>query len=180
MPEMLRVRRPLYPIFVTVVAAGALALTGCGDGAQQVPATGEETGETAASWSDPDAPEGISVGDGRLFLPAVAGNPGAVYFTIRNAGDAPLSIASAAITGAGKAMLHETVSEDGRARMRNVDTIDVPAGGEVRMAPGGLHVMAMDLSEALEEGAETEVTLTFSSGDKVSFPSTIMASGGAD
>lgn len=151
----------------------ALALAACGGG-QEAP---QAEDVTAASWSDPDAPEGISVGDGRLTLPAVGGNPGAVYFIIRNQSDAEQTIASASVTGAGMAMLHETVTQSGQARMRGAGEVPVPAGGTVAFTPGGLHVMAMDIGGMLEEGAETEVTLTFTSGDKVSFPVTILGPG---
>ncbi len=156
-----------------LAACSALALAGCGAGEEAPEAEDQPT----ASWSDPDAPEGISVGDGRLTLPAVSGNPGAVYFTIRNESEAEQVIASAVVTGAGMAMLHETVEEGGRTQMRSPEAVPVPAGGAVEFAPGGLHVMAMEIGDSLEEGAETEVTLTFASGDKVSFPVAIFGPG---
>ena len=43
--------------------------------------------------------------------------------------------------------------------------------------PGGTHVMAMDLADTLAAGGETEVTVTFVGGDKVSFPAEVRAAG---
>lgn len=129
--------------------------------------------------ADPAAPEGISVEEGRLTLPAVSGNPGAVYFTLGNSGDADMAIRSVSVEGAGMAMMHETMEESGMARMQDVAQVPVPAGETVSFEPGGLHVMAMDLDEALEIGEVTEVTLTFASGDKISFPAAIRAPGDA-
>lgn len=130
--------------------------------------------------TDPDAPEGISVSGGRMTLPAVAGNPGAVYFTVSNTGDTDLAIRSVSVVGAEMAMLHQTRTASGRAGMEGVDEVPVQAGEEVAFAPGGLHVMAMNLDDGLQQGGETEVTLTFANGDKVSFPAEIVGPGAAD
>ena len=153
------------------VSSAALGLAGCGDSASAP--------EPAPSWSDPDAPAGISVSEGRMTLPAVAGNPGAVYFTIRNGGDSDEMLRAAWVSGAGTAQLHQSTREGTTARMREVSEVTVPAGGTVSFAPGGLHVMAFDISDRLEIGSETEVTLTFASGDKVSFPVQVRAAGDA-
>lgn len=45
--------------------------------------------------------------------------------------------------------------------MRPVEGIDVPAGGQVVLEPGGYHVMILDLDAALVGGDELPVTLTF-------------------
>ena len=143
-------------------ALSALGLAGCSKAPAPAP--------TETAWSDPAAPSGITVSDGKLALPAVAGNPAAVYFTIRNAGDTDYTIRSAWVSGADSATLHQTTREDGRATMSEVAEVALPAGKAVEFAPGGLHVMAMNVGEALEVGGDTEVTLTFATGDKVSFP----------
>jgi len=147
----------------------ASAVTGCGSEPEQQPA-----GQTAA---DPDAPAGISVRDGRLTLPAVSGNPGAVYFTITNDGEDDAVIHSISIAGAGMAMLHETVAEGGTARMQERGEVTVPAGGSVAFEPGGLHVMAMGLPDDLAQGASSEATVTFGGGDKISFPVAVLPPG---
>jgi len=62
------------------------------------------------------------------------------------------------------------------------DTLDalLAGGGKTaKFEPGGNHVMAMGLDEALKAGDTTEVTLTFVGGDKVSFPATVLAAGDA-
>ena len=64
-----------------------------------------EQAETA-----PDAPEGIAVTNGRLMLPAVAGNPGAVYFDIANSSDRDRMIRAASVEGAGSSQMHVTPS----------------------------------------------------------------------
>lgn len=131
------------------------------------------------SASAPDAPAGLSVSNGRLVLPAVKGNPGAVYFDIANHGDADTSIAGVSVDGAKSAMLHTTVQSGGMSSMTAMASIPVPKGQTVRFAPGGNHVMAMDLDSSLMSGGKTDVTLTFATGDKISFPAAIEAPGAA-
>lgn len=163
-----------FAAFSTAFAL-ALAVAACGDSGDSA----DDAAQTPDStWVDPDAPAGISVTDGMLTLPAVSGNPGAVYFTILNEGDSDEAIRSVWVNGAEMAMLHQTSMASGTAMMQDMSEVAVPAGETVSFAPGGLHAMAMGLSDHLEEGGETEVTLTFASGDKVSFPVKIVAAGG--
>lgn len=55
----------------------------------------------------------------------------------------------------------------GMMEMREVDGIDVPAGGTVRLEPGGYHVMLLDLVEPLVEGQTIPITLRFEGLDPV-------------
>jgi copper(I)-binding protein len=45
--------------------------------------------------------------------------------------------------------------------MRQVDAIELPAGTTVMLAPGGLHIMFVDLVQPLAEGTDVDVTLRF-------------------
>jgi copper(I)-binding protein len=49
--------------------------------------------------------------------------------------------------------------------MREVAQIDLPAGETVRLEPGGLHIMLLDLVEDLEPGDTFELTLDLDNGD---------------
>jgi len=46
-------------------------------------------------------------------------------------------------------------------RMRRVEELLVPAGGEVGLLPGGLHLMLLDLREPLVPGDTLSLTLEF-------------------
>jgi copper(I)-binding protein len=154
-------------IFASVAALGlVLATAACGGEA-------EEPVVDAA----PEAPEGITVTDGWMAMPAVAGNPGAVYFTIANSSDRNRMIRAADVLGAGSAAMHQMGTWNLEPSMDEVMQLDVPAGETIEFKPGDYHVMAMDLDETLEVGSQTEVTLTFVGGDKVSFPVEIRAPG---
>lgn len=148
------------------VAGLALGLVACG-GEAEAPA------EEAAG----DCPPGIVVNDGWLALPAVAGNPAAVYFTITNETDAQVTIRTADVIGAESAMLHETASWSHEVDMQELFQQPVAAGEELVFEPGGKHVMAFNMGEGTEPGGETETTLTFVNGDKCSFPVTAYPAG---
>ena len=60
---------------------------------------------------------------------------------------------------AGVVELHEMSMEGTTMKMRAVAVIDLPAGKTVELAPGGYHVMMMDLKRALTEGQTVTLTL---------------------
>jgi copper(I)-binding protein len=60
-----------------------------------------------------------------------------------------------------------TMSGGGMMQMRQVDAIDVPAGGSVELKPGGYHIMLLELAEPLTEGTMVPLTLRFEGFDPV-------------
>lgn len=132
------------------------------------------TASNDATLSGPDAKPGLVASDGKLVLPVIGGRPAAVYFTVRNDGAEPVTLAAVSILGAGKAEMHETKG----GSMGKVDSLPVDPGASVVFAPGGLHVMVFDLPAALKAGGKAELTMTFSDGDKLSMPLAVEAMGG--
>ena len=127
--------------------------------------------------ANPDMPPGIEISDGRMNLPAVPGNPGAVYFTIDNYSDKDTTIVGAYVDGAASAEMHLSAESDGAMTMEKVEGIPIPAGDSFTFEPGSFHIMAMNVDPALKPGGETEVTLTFEGGDKASFKARLLAPG---
>lgn len=72
------------------------------------------------------------------------------YMTIINTGDAPAEITGISSPDFTRAELHQTRVEDGVARMVPVASIPVPAGGRVRLEPGGMHLMLFDPGRPLK------------------------------
>lgn len=134
-------------------------------------ATKDET--KAAATGAPENKPGISVAEGRLTLPIVAGNPGAAYFLINNESTSSVSLASITIEGVGKTEVHQTMG----GSMKPVDRIDVEPKITLKFEQGGLHVMAFEVNGRLKAGEATEMTITFADGDKLSAPLKIEAMG---
>ena len=122
--------------------------------------------------------DGIEISDPWARASANMQNAGAVYLTIHGGSEADvLTGVSVSSDVAGVAEVHETtMGDDGAMAMHQVAGIDVPADGEVRLEPGGYHVMLMQLSEPLEAGAEFDVTLTFENAGDVEVTATVRES----
>lgn len=93
----------------------------------------------------------------------------AAFMLLRNPGEQDLAVLDAFSPAAENTELHNHVEEDGVMQMRRVQAINVPAGGSVELAPGGLHLMLIDLVETLEEGDQVELTLELDNAERVSF-----------
>lgn len=126
-----------------------------------------------AAEAGPTAPEGIAVTNARLMLPAVKGNPGAVYFDVANTGTEGRVIRAVSVAGAGSTMLHATV--DGA--MQEATQVLVSPGETVKLEPGGKHAMAMDLADTVTAGSKADVTVTFVGGAKLTVPAEVHAAG---
>lgn len=128
------------------------------------------TGLTAMQAS---ASGGLEIDD--PFARAVPpGTPNsAVFFTIENEGTQDRAIVSASSPAAKVVELHTHIMEDGMAKMREVPRILVPAGGETKLKPGGLHVMLLGLHHDLVEGEAVSVTLNFDDGTGKTFSAPI-------
>jgi periplasmic copper chaperone A len=130
-----------------------------------------------AEDSAPDGMPGIAVTNARLILPAVKGNPGAVYFDITYSGASTAALRAADVAGASSAMLHDNVDNGGTMSMTEIATLPLARGETVSFAPGGKHVMAMELADTVQAGGKAEVTLTFAGGDKYSFEADVLPAG---
>ena len=87
---------------------------------------------------------------------------GGGYLTIANTGTEPDALIAVASPLAGKAEIHRMEMKDGVMVMRPVaGGIEIPPGGSVALAPGGLHVMFMELKGALTKGEKLPLTLRF-------------------
>ncbi|WP_319823509.1 copper chaperone PCu(A)C [Thalassovita sp.] len=91
---------------------------------------------------------------------------GAGFLTIRSLGEADrlVGFTSPACT---RPELHTHIHDNGVMRMRQVDAIDIPAGGKVALQPGGLHLMMIGLTAPLSEGDTVPLTLIFEQAGEV-------------
>lgn len=64
--------------------------------------------------------------------------------------------------------LHTHTQEEGVMRMRRIDQIPLPAGEQVALKPGGLHIMLIGLQQPLMEGETVEMALEYSDGSEQS------------
>ena len=97
--------------------------------------------------------------------PAVSRNA-AAYLTVLG-GVQDDVLLSAATPAAEVVEVHETSLAGGVLRMKPVATLAVPARQRIEFAPGGLHLMLVNLRHALRYGAMVPLELEFRKAGKV-------------
>lgn len=105
------------------------------------------------------------------WLPA--GLPAAGYLTLVNPSKTDRVLTGASSPDYASVELHQSFpTGSGEMGMRRIDQLRVPAGGEVRLAPGGFHLMLMRARHAIKPGETVSVVLKFKHGPdlRVSLP----------
>lgn len=84
----------------------------------------------------------------------------AAYLQLRNGSRADTLLAVETPVAA-VVELHEMRMEQGVMRMRQEKRVDLAANAELRLAPGGRHLMLIDMKRALRPGERVPLTLRF-------------------
>ncbi len=90
-----------------------------------------------------------------------AGGVGAAYMTIRNSGTGLDRLLRVEGDVAHSIELHTMIDDNGVMRMRPVENVEIPAGGEAALKPGGLHAMMIGMKRSLKPGDSVSLKLTF-------------------
>lgn len=161
------------------IAVLSLGLVACGDdegdSGDQAPASEQESETTTAADETT-----LSITD--PWVKAVDGGMTAMFGTLTNDGDEDVVVTGAETDAAGMVELHETVAnDDGSMAMQEKEGgFTIPAGGEHELAPGGDHVMLMDVTRALKPGQTVTVTLSLEGGGTVDVEAPVKRFTGAD
>jgi copper(I)-binding protein len=115
----------------------------------------------------------VKAGDLVITQPWSRATPGGAkiaggFLTIENKGAAPDRLVSGAGDIAGKVEIHEMAMNNGVMTMRPLDKgLVIEPGKTVKLAPGGYHLMLMDLKQPFKQGDKVPVTLEFEKAGKV-------------
>lgn len=106
----------------------------------------------------------IVVEDGyvRGLPPGVANT--AAYMSLRNTGTTDMVLTGATTPIAEQVTLHSTMDHGGMLHMEPLQTMTVPAGGELLLQSGGMHLMLEELRGSPMPGTDVELTLEFADG----------------
>jgi copper(I)-binding protein len=108
------------------------------------------------------APAAIHVADPVIRVASPVSKTGAGYMVIMNHGGVPDQLIAVETTAASRADLHGTSNVGGIMRMRaQAGGVPIPAGGSVRFASGGLHVMFIGLKGPVPDGSVVKARLRF-------------------
>ncbi|MBO1418502.1 copper chaperone PCu(A)C [Streptomyces sp. FH025] len=140
-------RSALLGAVVAAALGGGTILAACGT---------DDRGTTA------DGPAKLSVADSYIPLPPTGGM-GAGYLTVRNDGGSDQLVKVSSPAAESVTMHRSTAST-----MEQVNSLDVPAHGELELARGGTHLMIMGWQKAPALGDELELDLTFAKSGTIS------------
>jgi len=105
---------------------------------------------------------------------------GGGFLTIENKGGTPDKLIGASADGAGKIEVHEMTMTNGVMKMRPVEGgLTIDPGKTVKLAPGGYHLMLMDLKNPLRQGDKIAMTLQFEKAGKVAVTLDVQGVGAA-
>ncbi|RWA75434.1 MAG: copper chaperone PCu(A)C [Mesorhizobium sp.] len=104
---------------------------------------------------------------------------GAAYLTIVNNGTEGDRLINASSTVAENIQFHEERTEDGIAKMRQLEVIEVPPGSTVRLKPSGVHLL-MHLKRQLKAGEAFLLILNFEKAGAVQVTANIGKAGAMD
>ena len=93
---------------------------------------------------------------------------GTGYLTIENKGSAPDRLMGGSTDVAGNVEVHEMAMQGGVMKMRPLDGgLTIDPGKTVKLAPGGYHLMMMNLKSPFKQGDSVPVTLKFEKAGEV-------------
>jgi copper(I)-binding protein len=84
------------------------------------------------------------------------------YMTINNTGNEAIDITKAESELYSSIEFHETIHENGMARMVRWDELTVPANGSIQLKRGGKHFMLFNPTKPLKAGEKVHIKLTTS------------------
>jgi periplasmic copper chaperone A len=103
---------------------------------------------------------------------------GGGYVTIENKGATPDKLIGASSDVAGSIQVHEMSMTNGTMKMRPVENgLVIDPGKTVKLAPGGYHLMMMDLKKPLKQGDKLPITLEFEKAGKAQITLDVMGVG---
>ena len=95
------------------------------------------------------------------------------YMTIRNAQANAVSIIAIRSEAFASVEIHRTIAEDGMMRMESVPTLVIEPDSSVQLAPGGLHLMMMNPTEATRPGDLLQIVIELDDGSTQSLNMTV-------
>ncbi|GAB5992951.1 copper chaperone PCu(A)C [Aeromonas enteropelogenes] len=117
-------------------------------------------GMTAPALAKVEAVDGYV----RLLPPGTPNT--AAFMVLKNDANQAVKLVAASSPAAGRAELHTHLHENGVMKMRQVESIEIPAKGEVVLKPGSLHIMLFEIG-TLSEQTPMPLTLTLDDGQQL-------------
>lgn len=148
-------RAPRRSILAFLLVLGLAATTGCTEQPGRLPPASEgaakDAGVQIRALHARPSPDGVTVG--------------AIFTVFRSDVGDTLVALSVPADVAGRIEIHSMVANaEGQMEMHQIPFLELPAGADVELKPGGMHLMLFQLARPLVEGESFPLTLRFARG----------------
>ncbi len=89
------------------------------------------------------------------------------YFRMCNKTDADNALVAVSSPAAKVVEMHTVEESNGASTMKQIQSVEMPAGSCTEFAPGGRHLMFIDLVNPLNKDDKVAVTLRFKNGEEL-------------
>jgi len=101
----------------------------------------------------------VAISNGWVRASAPGQKVGAAYMTLTS--NAPSTLVYVEASASDATEIHSMSMENGVMKMRSMDEMALAPNKPVKLAPGGYHLMLIDLKESLEAGGQVKFRLCF-------------------
>ncbi|WP_418957993.1 copper chaperone PCu(A)C [Streptomyces tritici] len=129
-----------------VALVAALALSGCSSSGGEAKSSGEPKLEVSGA-----------------FMPQPVMDMAGGFLTVKNTGGAADKLTSVTSPLSDDVQIHETKNQ----KMRQVESFDIPANGELRLERGGSHIMFMKIKQKPKQGDKVSIQLHFEKSEPI-------------
>ncbi|MBK0420914.1 copper chaperone PCu(A)C [Leucobacter sp. CSA2] len=155
---------------MSLVTTGALLavpllLAGCAQGAETQANAEHGTGSSASAANEAKAPLALEGAWAKANAGGKMTDMSGVFGKLVNTTDKEIVLESAASPAAKMVQLHETGADGKMSEVKGGFTI--PAKGSLELAPGGNHIMLMEMPKPIAAGDQVDVTLKTADGKTV-------------
>jgi periplasmic copper chaperone A len=159
-PEHPQMKTGKTPIFLLLLA---FLFAACAPSADMgVPVVAQNGIEIYQPWAR-SAVLKADMGEGMHGGGAVTG----AFMLIKNTTDQDDMLLRATSDAAAEVQIHQTSMSGGVMSMAEVFGIEIPAGGQAELKPGGYHIMLIGLKEELKAGETVTLQLVFQNAGEV-------------
>ncbi|MBN8727465.1 MAG: copper chaperone PCu(A)C [Xanthomonadales bacterium] len=102
------------------------------------------------------------------------------FATLVNEGETPVTVQAVQSDAFGRVEIHETTTEAGVSKMRELPRLALEPGATVRLEPGGKHLMLMQPRRGIAAGERVEVVFQLGDGSRVEAPFEVRAADAMD
>lgn len=119
----------------------------------------------------------IEIGHSWARATAAGAQAAGVYMPFRNTGPESDTLTGAETPVAAMVMIHESYEENGIAKMRMLEALELTPNKPVALRPGGKHLMLTGVKRQLKEGDTFPLTLHFAKAGNIDIEIIVHAPG---